>query len=113
MDKYYIIKNHPELKHYLITEDAKIYSNITNQFIDPYIYNEYKIIYLENKKYFVHNLMAETFLSDDTNILLNEVIHIDGNKINNHKDNLKWNNEEFLDKDFLDRYHRLFQCTIS
>jgi len=114
--KYYYIKNHPELRLYLISNCGTIYSNITNQFIEPKIYNGYKIIYLENRRYLVHNLMAETFLSDDKNILMDDVLHIDGNKLNNHKDNLKWkddfNHIENDDRDCMDRYHRLFTCLL-
>jgi len=110
---YYFIKNHPELRLYLISINGSIYSNITNKFIEPIIYNGYQIIYLENRRYLVHNLMAETFLSDNKNILMDDVVHIDGNKLNNHKDNLRWKEKEVESSSpYMDKYHRLFECII-
>jgi len=44
---------------------------------------------LHHKKHFIHRLVAMAFIDnpDPSNKI---VIHIDGNKENNHKDNLKW-----------------------
>ena len=79
----------------------------TNKFIDEdgYIYSEngkrysrwvdnvgyYQSCFQENKikRYLrIHRLIAEYFIPNPNNY--NQVNHIDGNKLNNYLDNLKW-----------------------
>ena len=43
--------------------------------------------------------------------LKDDVIQTDENKSNNNKDNLIWKDPE-VNKSFMDRYHRLFECVI-
>ncbi len=42
----------------------------------------------KNKTYFVHRLVAEAFIPNPDN--LPEIDHIDGDRANNHADNLRW-----------------------
>lgn len=52
----------------------------------------YKVVAIRNrtlrKSYYVHRLLAIAFLPNPNN--LPEVRHLDGNKLNNNLDNLKW-----------------------
>lgn len=79
---------------YLITDDGKVYSESRKKFLtlterkqDGYIQ---VTIYEDGKQYTkrVHRLVAEVYLSNPNN--LSEIDHIDGDKSNNHIDNLEW-----------------------
>lgn len=50
--------------------------------------NGYYIVHLNKKIYYVHRLLAETFIENPEN--KKEVDHIDGNPRNNNLDNLRW-----------------------
>lgn len=78
---------------------TKYYSNIHKKYYDrELILKEktnkfgYKFVGLSNKNgrknKSIHRIVAETFIENPNNY--NEVNHIDGNKTNNHIDNLEW-----------------------
>ena len=78
---------------YSITKSGKVYSHITNKFLaerinrDGYVYiSLYKNKIQHNAK--MHRLVVEHFIPNDIEKLV--VNHKDGNKTNNHVDNLEW-----------------------
>ena len=83
-------------ERYSITTYGRVYSHYngkkrTGKFMKEYIHNGYSTINMYNTKhktYLIHRLVAETFISNPEN--KTEVNHKDGNKLNNHIDNLEW-----------------------
>ena len=80
---------------YYITEDGKCYNNITNKYLKGQVgkngYVSYNLTMPDGskKRCYAHRLVATAFL-DQPSSRHKEVNHIDGNKLNNHKDNLEW-----------------------
>lgn len=79
--------------NYSVTETGLIYSHITNKYLKPSIVSQYQQVILitptgERKGYKVHRLIAHVFHPNPEN--KGTVNHKDGNKLNNHKDNLEW-----------------------
>lgn len=80
------INNYP---NYLIYEDGRVFSKITNKFLKPFIAQGYYCISLgRKKKKSIHRLIAENFLENPNNYP--EVDHIDRNPKNNNINNLRW-----------------------
>lgn len=48
----------------------------------------YERVRIDGKRYFVHRLVANTFIPNPHNYPV--VMHLDNNKLHNHMDNLKW-----------------------
>ena len=81
------------LKNYLISKDGTIYSEfVKRNIITHNDKNGYKVIRLINngkrKSFFVHRLLALTFIENINNYPC--INHIDGNKSNNNLCNLQW-----------------------
>ena len=77
---------------YSITKEGKIWSKRKEKFMKTYIASKYECVdlYKNNKKYkkLVHRLVAETYIENPLN--LEQVDHIDNNKLNNSVENLQW-----------------------
>jgi hypothetical protein len=73
--------------YYVSTKGS--FKNNKNVIINDHKYNSgYKRIYINNKSYSLHRLVALTFLENPEN--KEAVNHIDGNKLNNELTNLEW-----------------------
>ena len=85
------MKNIPFNEMYSVTEDGKVINNKRNKerkaCIDKYGYLKVGLNE-RNKKYFVHRLVALTYIENPDN--KETVNHKDGNKLNNHVSNLEW-----------------------
>lgn len=96
---------------YLIYNDGRVYSKKANRFltgkIDNVGYRIYRLAVInpltgkKGKMEYAHRLVAEHFISNPDNLPV--VNHIDGDKLNNHVNNLQWvtykeNTKEFRSK---------------
>lgn len=84
-DDFEAIKDYPD---YLIHKDSRIYSTKMNQFILFQLRNGYQSVLFNDTRLHVHQLVAIQFLPNPDN--KPQVNHKDGNKLNNHVDNLEW-----------------------
>lgn len=83
-EEYRHLKNHPK---YLVSNYGHIQNSKTNKFLYGTL-NKVRYVLIQNKKYTIPYLVASTFLGERDNTY--KVIHKDGNKINDHIDNLEW-----------------------
>ncbi len=79
--------------NYYVYEDGKIYNKKTKHFLNGSVFNNgYRFVSLsidnKSKNYLVHRIVAQAFIPNPNSLPI--VNHIDGNKLNNHKENLEW-----------------------
>lgn len=83
------MKKYPKDTNYLVTEDGKVYSKISNKFLTSTTREDgYLVIGIGECVKRLHRLVAETYIQNPQK--LPEVNHKDGIKANCHKDNLEW-----------------------
>ena len=74
---------------YAITEEGNVWSHKTNKFLKPAkVSKGYLCVRLDGKTKLVHRLIAMTLIPNKNN--KPTVNHIDGDKTNNHINNLEW-----------------------
>lgn len=75
--------------HYSISTYCRLYNNKHHRFLNKFVYrNGYEYVFLYQKHYFIHRLMAHTFMGLDINSPL-VINHLDANKSNNSLSNLE------------------------
>lgn len=88
-----MIKEHPFLKNLLISDDGNVFIPKSGTNKEHWTYgsktkNGYLHIRFNKHHYFVHRLIAETFIPNPDNKPF--VDHIDRNRQNNNVSNLRW-----------------------
>lgn len=96
IDEYPVDGKSPtHLSGYIICKDGRIYSKKCKRYMIPQLnasgYHRIQINVNRTRRYFfVHRLVAETWLDDPGQTESLQVNHKDLNKSNNHVDNLEW-----------------------
>lgn len=107
------IKN---VENFLIHKDGRIYNAKRKIFMKPRLDKGYVGIMLNEKNYPIHRLVAIQFIPNPDNKEL--VSHKDGNKMNNHVDNLEWttrseNVQHAYDTDLNTNYKSIHMYELS
>ena len=80
-----------------ITEDGKVYYN--GRLLRQYkVSKGYRQVCINNKKLYVHKLVAEAYVHNPRPVRNNRVEFLDKNPANCHKDNLQWSNVHDINK---------------
>lgn len=88
MTKFVDVQNHP---NFMVSYEGQIYNKTRQTFLTPRICGSYLSVVLDKKHYCVHVLVARHFLEDKQDTTQKWIVnHKDGNKLNNHCDNLEW-----------------------
>lgn len=86
-------KIHSELRNYMVYEDGRIFSVKRQKFLKPSIdrYGYLRVtLFKNNVRHYltVHRIVGILFVPNPDN--KEQINHKDGNKLNNHKNNLEW-----------------------
>lgn len=83
------MKQYPLNENYLVTEDGKIYDKVKKVWLKTRVKDDgYILVTLGGKNERLHRVVCITYHKNPDN--KPEVNHLDGDKGNNHKDNLEW-----------------------
>lgn len=83
-----LMPDHPK---YYVSNRGDVYNREQSRFLkQEVVEGGYLRVTLDGGKYYVHKLVAEKFIANPE--YKRYVIHLDGNKSNNHVDNLAWSN---------------------
>lgn len=75
--------------HYFVFRDGKIWSDFSRRFLKPRNHTHgYQRVTIKRRDEYIHRIVAACFVPNPNGYL--EINHIDGNKQNNHADNLEW-----------------------
>ena len=89
MANWHYIAGYPDYK---VSDEGQVFSKKTNRVLKPRIHNGYERVALNKngkaKDFTIHRLVATAFLIGEPN--QNMVNHKDGNRTNNHIQNLEW-----------------------
>lgn len=75
-------------ENYMIDKNGQVYNIKQQTIVEPKIYNGSSIVYIDRKRISIQFLVATQFQENPNNF--KHVKHIDGDKMNNHVDNLEW-----------------------
>lgn len=115
MFKKIILDN--EITRWSIDEEGRVRNDETGKFLKGTILHTYRYINFrwngKQKNKSIHRLVAETFLPNPDN--LPYVHHIDGNRLNNRLENLKWVSEQEnrAESSMLSKYKKYDDKTIN
>jgi len=90
------MKQHPIYKHLLISKTGEIYSTKTNKYLKVFKHKNGYLVFSTKLNgraspgilLRVHRLVAETYVDNSENKPF--VNHLNGNKLDNNKENLQW-----------------------
>lgn len=97
-ERWLAISGHPK---YEISTQGNIRNKDTGKLLKPILgatKNRYYRVSLDGEKYYVHRLMADSFLARPASATT--VKHIDGNKLNNNLANLQWRDNGSFDPEY-------------
>lgn len=87
MEVWLTVKNHP---NYEVSNQGHVRNKRNGKVLKPQLNKKegYYRVNLNNKHYYIHRLVADTFFEGDHQKI--DVNHIDGNRLNNNISNLEW-----------------------